>query len=160
MNSNSGAQILSSHLASLRAQLDARPSSQRLSEADGEVIYADAHGLVVQGRYGEACKRFELLTLYRSAEAKYWIGLGVCLKHLSCYDRAITAFAFAASLEPDIPEHMVSIAECELLKQDTDQARDSLRSVVAFCRERRGADKTRIRAEALLGLINKGVCPA
>lgn len=160
MNSNSNAQVLSSHLASLREQLKALPSSQRLSEKDGQVIYADAHGLVVQGRYGEACKRFELLTLYRSAEAKHWLGLGVCLKHLSCYDQAITAFAFAATLEPDIPEHMVAIAECELLKQETDQARDSLRSVVAFCREQRDADKTRVRAEALLGLITKGQPPA
>lgn len=151
---------LSENIKTLHAQLAALPSSKRLNHADTEAIYADAYGLVVQGRYADALKRFGLLILYRPSEAKYWAGLGVCNRHLGRYDEAISAFAFAANIDAGEPEHMLAIAECELLKHSLVDARESLQLVIDYCREREGFDKTRRRAEALLDLVAKGPHPA
>lgn len=152
--------IYSKNLRALRAQLEALPSSRRMSYANTEAIYADAYALVAQGRYAEAIKRFGLLILYRPSEAKYWEGLGVCHQQLSRYDEAISAYAFAANIEAEQPEYMLAIAECELLKHAIAEASESLRLVSDFCRERGGFEKTRERAEALLELVTKGPASA
>ena len=150
---------LSANIDALHAQLAALPSSKRLTYADTETIYADAYALVAQGRYADALKRFGLLILYRPSESKYWAGLGVCNQQLARYDEAISAFAFAANLDADEPEHMLAIAECELFKHSIADAHESLQLVIAFCLERGGFEKTRERAQALLDLVTKGPSP-
>ena len=151
---------VSGAIAELRKQLDALPSSKRLSFQDTEVIYADAYGLATQGRFVDALKRFGLLILYRPSEAKYWAGLGLCNQQLGRYDEAISAFAFAADINPQDPEYMLSIAECEMLKHSVADALEALQVVIAFCREKGGCEKTQVRAEALLDLMTKGESPA
>lgn len=147
-------------IADLRKQLEALPSSRKLSFSDTEAIYADAYALVVQGRFVDALKRFGLLILYRPSEANYWAGLGVCNQKLGRYDEAVSAFAFAANIEPQEPEYMLSIAECEMLKHSVADALEALQVVIAFCREKGGCEKTQVRAEALLDLMTKGESPA
>lgn len=144
----------------LRNKLETLPSSRRLTYADTETIYADAYALLAQGRYVDASKRFSMLVLYRPSEAKYWAGLGVSNQRMSLYDEAISAFAFAANIAEDNPDYLLSIAECDLLRRSVSEASDALLRVVAFCKEKRGFDKTRARAEALLELITKGAHPA
>ena len=142
-------------IAKLCRELEALPSSKRLSFADTEVIYGIAYNLVAQGRYADALRRFSVLTLYRPLEPKYLAGLAVCNQMLGRYDEASSAFAFAAHLQPDEPEHLLSIAECDLLRQNFGEARELLELVVRFCREKGGYDKTRLRAEGMLALTAK-----
>ena len=146
-------------IAKLCHELEALPSSKRLTFTDTEVIYGIAYNLVMQGRYEDALRRFSVLTVYRPMEPKYLAGLAICNQMLGRYDQAIAAFAFAAHLQPDHPEHMLSIAECELLRHSFDDARELLNLVVRFCNEKGGYEKTRLRAEGMLALVEKRADP-
>jgi len=142
-------------ISKLCRELEALPSSKRLSFSDTEVIYGIAYNLVVQGRYEDALRRFSVLTLYRPMEPRYLAGLALCNQMLGRYEQAIASFAFAAHLQPDNPEHMLSIAECELLRHSFGEAREVLELVVQYCREKGGYEKTRLRAEGMLALVEK-----
>ncbi|MBS1196640.1 MAG: hypothetical protein H6R18_425 [Proteobacteria bacterium] len=148
---------LSDTFKQLRADLEALPSSKRLTFTDTEAIYSIAYNLVAQGHYEEGLRRFAILTLYRPTEAKYLAGLAVCNQMLGRYDFAIGNFAFAANIEPGKPEYLLNIAECEILKKDYVAARETLEAVIAFCKEKGGFDAIRERAEAMLAFVFKGV---
>lgn len=143
----------------LKRQLQALPSSKRLTLSDTEAIYSIAYGLVTQGRYADALKRFGFLTLYRPTEAKYLAGLALCNQMLGRYDEAVANFAFAANIEPGNPEHMLSIAECELLRHSFGEARKLLELVVRYCNEKGGFENTRERAKGMLALMDKRTEP-
>lgn len=147
-------------VAQLRNDLAALPSSTRLSAQETESIFTLAYNLLSQGHHDKARKFFSLLTLYRPDEARYLLGLAVSYQMLQRYDEAIAAYAFASGIETGKPEHMLSIAECQLLKSDTANARFTLGLVIRFCSEQGGFAKTQQRAEALLALLTKGDIPA
>ncbi len=147
-------------IAELIAQLEALPSAKRLTDADTEIIYSIAYNLAASGHYADALRRFSVLMLYRPTNVKYLKGWAVCNQMLGNHDVAIANFAFAANIEPDNPEHMLSIAECEIRKQDYAAARETLRLVIGYCKAKGGFDQILERAEAMLALVAKEVQPA
>jgi type III secretion system low calcium response chaperone LcrH/SycD len=142
--------------ATLRAELEKLPSAKRLTQTDTEAIFSIAYSLIAQGHFVDALKYFAVLTLYRPTDAKYQAGLGLCFQTIGCYDEAIGNFAFAASLEPDNPQYMLSIAECELQKRDFATARATLEMVARYCKETGRFDEAGQRAESMLALLAAG----
>lgn len=147
-------------IAQLVAQLDALPSANRLTDADTEIVYSIAYNLAVQGHYGDALRRFSVLMLYRPTNVKYLKGWAVCNQMLENYDVAIANFAFAANIEPENPEHMLSIAECQIRKQDYAAAKESLGVVIRYCKAKGDLGQILERAEAMHALVAKEVEPA
>lgn len=151
-----GLEKISQGMAQLRRDLATLPSSTRLSAQETESLFALAYNLLSQGHHDKARRFFSLLALYRPDEARFLLGLAVSFQMLQRYDEAIAAYAFASGIETGKPEHLLSIAECQLLQNDTASARFTLELVIRFCREQSGFDKTQQRAEALLTLLNQG----
>lgn len=142
------------------AQLQALPSAKRLTDTDTEIIYSIAYNLAAQGHYADALRRLSILMLYRPTNVKYLKGWAVCHQMLGNYDVAIANFAFAASIEPENPEFMLSIAECEIQKQDYQAARESLGVVIRYCKAKGSLGQLLERAEAMHALLTKEVQPA
>lgn len=137
----------------LKRTLDALPSSTRLSDGETEAIYALAHQFVVQARHEVAFRYFSLLVLYRPANVKFLQGLALTHRMLERYDEAINVYSFLATIDPDNLRHSMDIVECLLLKQEVDDARRTVQSLVAACKQS-GDDKALAeRAQAMIDLL-------
>lgn len=137
----------------LRQSLEALPSNSRLSRTDTEAIYGMAYNMVTQGQIELANGYLSLLTLYAPTNTKYLSGLALTYKLLKAYDAALSAYTFAAALEPRQPKHMLALAECQMLQGDGDGARESLKLVIGFCAEHKEFEAVGIRAQAIAGLM-------
>ena len=133
----------------LKADLKALPASSRLDEDDINAIYALAYNLLKQGRHDEALKYFSLLSLYRPVDSKILVGLAVTYQMLQMLDQAINVYSFAAVVEPENPEQMLSMAQCQIAQHAFAAAVDSLDIVIRFCTQNEGFDRIKQQAEAL-----------
>ena len=139
-----------------RAELEALPSSARLSLSDTEVIYAQAYQYVAQGQFDMALRYFSLLTLYRPTCIAYLAGLALSYKMLRRYAEALSVYSFMAAIDAEEPQHTLAIAECLLLAGAYDEARRTLDMVVRFCQEQPGHAKAGERAQAMTALLSSG----
>jgi type III secretion system low calcium response chaperone LcrH/SycD len=147
-------------VARLKEALQALPSSQRLSRADTQAIYALAYNHVAQGHFESAYRYFSLLTLYQPTDVGYLSGLALCYKMLKQYGEALSVYSFLAAMDSKDPQHTLSIVECLLLLGAFDEARSTLDMVVRFCKEESGHEKAGERAEALAAMLKAGGSPA
>ena len=137
----------------LKQALEALPSSHRLSQADADVIYAQAFQLAAQGRHEAAYGYFSLLTLYRPTEVRSLKGLALCYRMLEHYDQALSVYSFLAVIEPQELDHDIAIVECLLLKRELDEARATVQLVLQCARDQ-PAGKAAARAQALHDLLD------
>jgi type III secretion system low calcium response chaperone LcrH/SycD len=140
----------------LCAELEALPSSRRLSDQEVDIIYSMARNLIQQGRHEEARNYFVFLAFFRPTEARVLVGLGVTNQLLGRYEDAICNYALAAHAEPQQPAHSLSIAECEILQKNFEAAREMLGIVIRYCKEKGGFDKILARADGLISLMPAG----
>lgn len=150
----------SEEILRLKAELEALPSSTRLSPSDTKVIYAQAYQYVAQGQFGMAFSYFSLLTLYRPTCMAYLAGLALSYKMLRRYAEALSVYSFMAAIDHGEPQHTLAIAECLLLAGDYDEARRALDMVVRFCQEESGHAKAGERAQAMAALLSSGALAA
>lgn len=149
----------SEELIRFQAELEALPSSLRLSAAEAGVIYAQAYQYVAQGHFDVACRYFSLLTLYRPTHIAYLAGLALSYKMLRHYAEALSVYSFMAAIDGDEPQHTLSIAECLLFAGAEDEARQTLEMVVRFCQQwpdHARAAKAGERAQAMMALLSPG----
>lgn len=150
---------VSEELIRLQAELEALPSSARLSPSESAVIYAQAYQYVAQGHFDMAYRYFSLLTLYRPTSIAYLAGLALSYKMLRRYAEALSVYSFMAAIDAEEPQHTLSIAECLLLAGAEEEARRTLDMVVRFCRQRPDHDKAAKageRAQAMMALLSPG----
>ena len=139
-------------LEKFRADLEALPSSQRLSQTDADAVYALAWNAIAQGRNHDALRYFALLLLYRPTNTVYLTGQALAFQRLKLYDEAIAAYSFLGMLDSANPAHTLAVGECQLLKRDMHTGRETLALVVRFCKENPGHDKVQARALGLMEL--------
>ena len=137
-------------------QLEALPARKRLPDSAVEHVLSMACNLMRQGKTEKAWGYFRVLTMYRPSDPRILAGFAVCCQELGRLEEAIQYYATAAHVKPGKPEYLLAIAECELLQKDYAQARQSLNIVIRFCQDHDVAGKTRLRAESMLSLIDKG----
>ncbi|HLU14369.1 MAG TPA: SycD/LcrH family type III secretion system chaperone [Burkholderiaceae bacterium] len=106
----------------LREQLDALPSSSRLSSEQLEVVYALAYSHVAQHQYEQAMPIFSFLCLYGPTRKHYLVGLALCLQMCQRYEEAIDIYALVLTLYPDHYDAALRIAECQLANEQLDAA--------------------------------------
>lgn len=138
-----------SSVEQLKQDLKNLPSSSRLDDNDINAIYALAYNLLKQGRHEEALKYLSLLSLYRPVDPKVVVGLAVTYQMLQMLEQAINVYSFAAFIEPENPEHMLSMAQCQIAQHAFAAAVQSLDIVIRFCNQNEGFDRVRQQAEAL-----------
>ena len=142
-----------SAIARLKQALEALPSSSRMSRDDTEAVYAMAYNLVVQGQYDLASGYLSLLTLYSPTNTKYLTGLALTYKLLKQYDSALNVYLFVAALEPEQPQHTLSLAECLMLQGDAHRAQSALSLVMRFCADHKQFERVGVRARAMSDLM-------
>lgn len=147
-------------VARLRSDLAALPSCSRLTDADANAIYALAYRDFGLARHDRALERFQLLLVYRPASTVYMLGCALCLQRLRRYELAAAAFGALRYLEPGVPGHTLALAECQLLSQERDEARQTLADTIAYCDAHPGHDAVRARAQAMLDLMRPRDEPA
>lgn len=101
-----------------------------LSKDDLEKLYAFGHGLYERGRHADAADVFTLLTLHDPTEPRFWFGRGAAEQERRELVAAITAYSFAALLDPQNPWPLVHLGECLLLHGERDTAIDALRRAI------------------------------
>jgi len=140
-------------LARIRQALALLPGSRRMSEADAQALYALAYNEYTQGRYAKALGCFQLLAVFRPEDTVYLLGLALCQQRLGCYTEASLAFEALCAQEPGVPGHMLALAECRLLNQEHDPARQMLEATIRYCAAHDGHAPVHARAQAMLELM-------
>lgn len=146
--------------AATRAALDALPSSQRLTAAEAEAVYAMVHSAIVQGQYDTALKYLGLLTFLKPTEPRYLGALALTYKKVGLTAEAYKVYCFLALLEPAELRHPLAVAECHLLLQEPERAWPLLAFVIDSSQGVAGAEKLHERAQALLKLSTQGAAAA
>lgn len=134
------------------AALEALPSSQRLTTAEAEALYAMVHNAIMQGQHEAALKYLALLTFLKPTEPRYLNALALTYKEVGLADEAFKVYCYLALLEPAELKHHLSVAECLLLLQDPQRAEPVLNFVIDSCQGMEGVAKLAARAQALLKL--------
>jgi tetratricopeptide (TPR) repeat protein len=114
--------------------LEALPSSSRLTSVESDVIYSLAVDAVNKNDTEKAARFFSFLTIYNPTNSLYLYGYGFCLRQLGKYDEALQQFSLAASLYPEEAAHTLSIAECLLMKREYAEAHQTLDMLIRFCK--------------------------
>ena len=139
----------------LQSEATALPGHRRLGDKEVLGLYATGYELYSQGRPDKALSFLILAAMYRPAERRYVLALGICQKALKRYDSAMDAFAMATILDPTDPQAALHVAECLLALERRDEAAKLLESVVVCARLDGEQDAVLQRAEAILSLLRK-----
>ena len=151
---------LSSHRTVLGQQLyddlQALPSSQRLTAEQLEVVYALAYAHVMQGQYAQALPIFGILSTYGPTRRHYLAGLALCLEKCERYEDAIQIYSLLIVLYPEGIEAALQIAECQIALNHFDDAKQELDRVLRFIQES-GSEHSPLqpRAELLYSLAEQ-----
>ncbi len=136
--------------------LQALPSSSRLTDEQLEVIYALAYAHVTQGQYAQALPIFSILAIYGPTRRHYLAGLAVCLEKCGRYEEAIHMYSLLITLFPGSLEPALQVAECLLRLGQFADAAQELDRVLACIAESQGRfDAFRPRAQVLRDLAEK-----
>ena len=114
--------------------LEALPSSSRITAEDAEVIYALAVDAVNINDFEKASRFLSFLTIYKPTNPVYLYSSGFCLRMIGRYDEALLKFSLAASLNPEEPAHTLGIVDCLLMKREYVDALETLDKVIQFCK--------------------------
>lgn len=138
--------------------LQALPSSSRLTGEQLEVVYALAYAHVTQGQYAQALPIFAILATYGPTRRHYLAGLALCLEMCGRYEEAILMYSLLTTLFPDGLEPALQVAECQLMLGRFEEAAQDLDQVLARIAESQGRhDALRPRAQVLRDLVGKRV---
>ncbi len=125
---------------------------QGLSDEQMEAIYATAYTLYNGGRYEDAEKIFQCLSLFDHLGHRYWMGLGATRQMLKKYKEAIDAYSMAAVLNLKDPQASLHAAECNLALNNIEGAKSALRCTLEYGEK---DPKAKARAEALLSFLEQ-----
>lgn len=136
--------------------LQALPSSGRLSAEQLEVIYALAYAHVTQGQYAQALPVFTILATYGPTRKHYLAGLALCLQQCGRYEEAIRMYSLLTVLFPDSPEPALQVVECLLMLGREGEAVDELDRVLYYISQSDGEyESLRPRAHVLRELARR-----
>ena len=93
-------------------------NKQNLSAEELETLYAVGYNYFQYGKYQEAVKIFQLLTMVSPTTGYYWRALGAVNQQIKDYRRAITAYNVAAEYDYYDLISRIYVAECHFLSGD------------------------------------------
>lgn len=99
-------------LRELKNRLAMIPGPARFTDEQIDIIYAIAFANFQQGKTETAIGIFEVLMIYRPADARIMLAYAICCKKLMRFDVAIPAFVAATFLDPEDMTASVHLAEC------------------------------------------------
>jgi type III secretion system low calcium response chaperone LcrH/SycD len=79
---------------------------------DTEAFYAQAYAHYQAHQSSEAAEFFTVLCARKPMESRFWLGLAASLQESQHYEKALSAWAMAALLEPKDPYPHFHAAQC------------------------------------------------
>ncbi len=119
-----------------------------------EVIYMVAYNQYNAGKYDEAEKIFQLLSILNHFDVRYWTGLGASLEMQKKYDAALKAYAYLAVLDLRDPTAPFLSAKCMMAAGKTKEAESALTAVIYNSTKPEHAEMKQ-QATNLLELLSK-----
>lgn len=124
------------------------------TDYDYEVLYALGHSLYNQGRYMDAMKAFGYLVVHNHLEKRFMNAFASSLQMIKSYEEAIKYYSLTSVMDMGDPSPTFHTCECLLALGQTDDARQGLALVIAQCDSDAQYAPMKVRAEALLGLLD------
>jgi type III secretion system low calcium response chaperone LcrH/SycD len=100
-----------------------------------DALYSTAYNLYEKGKYSEAVHFFRFLTMLKTFERKYWIGLGASQQMCKLYEDAVQSYEAAALMNHNDPYVHFHASECLFLLKKTDRAMDALNAAEIVARQ-------------------------
>ena len=85
---------------------------QVLTEQTELLLHQFAYGCYQNGLFEKATRTFQLLTMFRATDFRYWYGLGSALMAWNKESEAIQPFRIASVLAKEDPRPRIYLAEC------------------------------------------------
>lgn len=120
-----------------------------------EVIYMVAFNQYNAGKYEEAEKIFQLLSVLNHFDRRYWTGLGASREMQKKFDDAIKAYAYLAVLDLEDPLPALLCAKCYLTAGRVKDAEDALQACIYNAKENPQHAEIKIQAKNLLEVLSK-----
>lgn len=121
-----------------------------------EAVYSLAFGYYRTGKYDDALKLFQFLTLFDHLNAKYWFGLGAVQQVLKDFQGAVASYGYSSFLNLENPKPQLRAAECFLALGDKRNAASSLEALDEYCpKDTDEGREYRAKAQKLRELIGQ-----
>ncbi|TDU70717.1 type III secretion system low calcium response chaperone LcrH/SycD [Prosthecobacter fusiformis] len=120
-----------------------------------EVIYMVGYNQYNAGKYDEAERIFQLLSVLNHFERRYWTGLAASRELQKKYDLAIKAYGYLAMLDMEDPLPPLMMAKCFLAAGKVADAEGALHACVFVSGKKPQHAAIVEQAENLLELLSK-----
>ncbi len=120
-----------------------------------EVIYMVAYNQYNAGRYDEAEKLFQLLSVLNHFDKRFWIGLGSSREMQKKYAEAVKAYSYLAVLDLRDPLPPLLSAKCFLGAGQVKDAESALQATIFNAGDKPQHAEMKLQAENLLQLLTK-----
>jgi type III secretion system low calcium response chaperone LcrH/SycD len=127
----------------------------QLTPQSMEVIYMVAFNQYNAGKYDEAEKIFQLLSVLNHFDRRHWTGLGASRENQGKYEEAVKAYGFLAVLDMHDPQPPLLAAKCFLALGRTTDAESALHAAVFNSEGKADHVETKQQAQNLLDLLSK-----
>ncbi len=125
-----------------------------LSPQSMEVIYMVAYNQYNAGKYDEAEKIFQLLSILNHFDVRFWTGLGAAREMQKKYDEAVKAYSYLAILDLHDPMPPLLSAKCFLAAGKLKDAEGALQASIYNAKKPEHA-QIKEQAQNLLELLEK-----
>lgn len=120
-----------------------------------EVIYLAAYNQYNAGRYEDAEKIFQLLSVLNHFEKKYWLGLGAAREMQKKYEEALKAYTYLGLQDLHAPLAPFHAAKCFIAIGKLDEAESALRAAHVNSKDKSEFIEIHQQAEGLLLMLEK-----
>lgn len=120
-----------------------------------EVIYMVAFNQYNAGKYDEAERIFQLLSVLNHFDRRFWTGLGASREMQKKFDEAIKAYAYLAILDLEDPMAPLLCAKCYLSAGKTKDAEDALQACIYNAKDKMQHAEVKAQAQNLLEILSK-----
>lgn len=124
-----------------------------LTEESMEAIYMVAYNQYNAGRYDEAEKIFQLLSVLNHFDRRFWTGLGASRELQKKYDDAIKAYGYLAMLDLEDPQPPMLMAKCFLAQGKPKDAEGALQATIFIAKNKPAHAAVVEQAKNLLELL-------
>jgi type III secretion system low calcium response chaperone LcrH/SycD len=120
-----------------------------------EVIYMVAYNQFNAGKYDEAEKVFQLLSVMNHFDPRFWTGLGASREMQKKFDEAIKAYAYLTILDLENPTPALLTGKCNLAAGRQADAESAFHACVFICKDKLEHAEVKAQAQSLLELLAK-----
>jgi type III secretion system low calcium response chaperone LcrH/SycD len=118
-----------------------------------EVIYMVAYTQFNAGKYDEAEKVFQLLSVMNHFDPRFWTGLGASREMQKKFDEAIKAYTYLTILDLENPTPALLMGKCYLGAGRREDAESAFHACIFICKDKPANAEVKAQAQSLLEVL-------